>query len=279
MTAMAASSADGPVVLDVERVTMWYGEGDPSTTSAVPVLCDINVALGRREFLTVIGPSGCGKSTLLRVIAGFEAPQGGHVRLDGKEVTGPGSDRVVVFQQPWLYPWLTVRENVAFGLRMAGRRSVDWDKVDHMIEVVGLSGFERRPPYELSGGMQQRAALARALVMSPKILLMDEPFGALDAQTRQHLQGFLLGLWEEIDVAVVFITHDIEEAILLGDRVLVMGSRPGCIALELTIDLPRPRDESMLLDPDFLELRGQALAKLREVAVSASGITAGAAPV
>ncbi|HLI15215.1 MAG TPA: ABC transporter ATP-binding protein [Acidimicrobiales bacterium] len=257
-------------LLTVQGVTMRYGGRESSSTQVV--LEDISFDLSEREFLVVIGPSGCGKTTLLHLIAGFAHPVGGRIELQGRPVREPGSDRVVVFQQPWLYPWLSVRENVAFGLSLAGRRKVDWDKVDSMIAVVGLAGFERHAPYELSGGMQQRVALARALVMSPKILLMDEPFGALDAQTRHQLQEFLLKLWEELDVAVVFITHDIEEAILLGDRILVMGARPGRIALELDVKLSRPRDEATTLSPAFIELRRRALDTLREVSLGAAGI-------
>ncbi len=261
-------------LLAVEHVTMRYNGRDSSGTGP-PVLEDVSFAVAPREFLTVIGPSGCGKTTLLHLLAGFEHPMTGEIRLEGRPVKEPGSDRVVVFQQPWLYPWLSVRENVAFGLKLASRRRVDWHKVDQMIGIVGLRGYEKRPPYELSGGMQQRVALARALVMAPKMLLMDEPFGALDAQTRHRLQEFLLQLWEEIEAAVVFITHDIEEAILLGDRILVMSACPGRIALELEVKLPRPRDEAIILSPEFIDLRRQALATLREVSLAAAGITGG----
>ncbi|MHB1718336.1 MAG: ABC transporter ATP-binding protein, partial [Acidimicrobiales bacterium] len=168
--------------------------------------------------------------------------------------------------------WLNLRENVAFGLKLQ-KRKVDWQRVDEMIATVGLSGYEKHAPYHLSGGMQQRAALARALVMEPKLLLMDEPFGALDAQTRQRLQEFLLDLWTRVDVTVVFITHDVEEAILLGDRMLIMSTSPGRIALEQKIDIPRPRDESTTLSAPFQQIRKQALATLGRVSIAAAGIT------
>ncbi|MDA8184278.1 MAG: ABC transporter ATP-binding protein [Acidimicrobiales bacterium] len=259
-------------ILEMRDVTLRFGEGRSGGDAGPATIERVSLELGDNEFLTVLGPSGCGKTTLLRIVAGFEKATSGRVLFDGSEVKAPGSERVMVFQQPWLYPWLSVRKNVAFGLELQGGR-VDWKRVDEMIDVVGLSGFSSYPPYRLSGGMQQRAALARALVMSPKILLMDEPFGALDAQTRQDLQEFLLSLWERLQVAVMFITHDVEEAILLGDRMLVMGTRPGCIALELPIELPRPRTEQMMLEPAFLEIRRQALDTLREVALRAAGIT------
>lgn len=246
----------------------------PETVASGPVLQGVGLEVQQNEFVTILGPSGCGKTSLLRLIAGFESPTGGSIVFDGKPVQGPGADRVVVFQQPWLYPWLNLRENVAFGLRLHSRKHhVDWGRVDQMIDIVGLKGYEKHTPYQLSGGMQQRAAVARALVMSPKLLLMDEPFGALDAQTRQHLQEFLLDLWGRIDVTILFITHDVEEAILLGDRMLIMGTRPGHIALEQWIDLPRPRSEATTLLPAFQDIRKRALETLGRVSISAAGIT------
>ncbi|MDA8073297.1 MAG: ABC transporter ATP-binding protein [Actinomycetota bacterium] len=257
-------------VLSLRQVTLRYGDSGPDARPAVLDRVDVDVA--EQEFVTILGPSGCGKTSLLRLVAGFERPTGGSIVFDGKEVTGPSSQRVVVFQQPWLYPWLSLRENVAFGLKLQQRR-VDWKRVDDMIATVGLSGYEKHPPYHLSGGMQQRAALARALVMEPKLLLMDEPFGALDAQTRQRLQEFLLDLWTRVDVTVVFITHDVEEAILLGDRMLIMSTSPGRIALEQKIDIPRPRSEETTLSAPFQEIRKRALATLGRVSISAAGIT------
>lgn len=256
-------------VLTCRDVTLRYKS---SASDQAPVLEGVNVDVEENEFVTVLGPSGCGKTSLLRCIAGFERVTEGSIVFEGNEVTGPGADRVVVFQQPWLYPWLSLRENVAFGLKLQ-KRKVDWDRVDEMIEVVGLSGFEKHAPYHLSGGMQQRAALARALVMAPRLLLMDEPFGALDAQTRQHLQEFLLDLWTRVDVTVVFITHDVEEAILLGDRMLIMSTNPGQIALEQQIDIPRPRSEAVTVTAPFQRIRKRALETLGRVSISAAGIT------
>ncbi len=223
------------------------------------VLDDVSLAIEDGTFVTVLGASGCGKTTLLNMVAGLSAPSRGRILLDGKPIAGPGPDRVVVFQQPGLYPWLTLRDNVAFGLRMRSARHIEWPRVDEVIAVMGLRGFESHRPYELSGGMQQRVALARALVMQPRVLLMDEPFAALDAQTRHNMQRFLLELWEKIQATVLFITHDIDEAILLGDRVVVMGARPGRIVLEQSVPLSRPRQWEMSLEPAFIDLKRQAL--------------------
>lgn len=264
-------------LLDIEHVNLSFPGSGGGRDVCPPTLEDVSVSVRDGEFVTILGPSGCGKTTLLRIVAGLERATDGSIVFQGAPVKKPGSDRVMVFQQPWLYPWLTVRQNIEFGLKLASRRC-DRAKIDHMLAIVGLAEFQDYAPYRLSGGMQQRAALARALVMSPRLLLMDEPFGALDAQTRRNLQGFLLGLWEEVRPAVLFVTHDVEEAILLADRVLVMGTRPGRIALELQVALPRPRGEDVILDPYFLDLRRQALDTLRDAALSASGITAGDVP-
>jgi len=223
------------------------------------VLDDVSLAIEDGTFLTVLGASGCGKTTLLNMVAGLSAPSRGRILLDGKPIAGPGPDRVVVFQQPGLYPWLSLRDNVAFGLRMRSARKIEWSRVDEMIAVMGLGGFETHRPYELSGGMQQRVALARALVMQPRVLLMDEPFAALDAQTRHNMQQFLLDLWGKIRATVIFITHDIDEAILLADRVVVMGARPGRIVLEQSVPLARPRQWDMSLDSAFIDLKRQAM--------------------
>lgn len=247
-------------MLSLNQVTKCFDvAGSPGEQKTV--VDEISFDVEENGFLSILGPSGCGKTTLLRMIAGFEQPTSGEIVCDGTVVTGPGSDRVVVFQRAWLYPWLNVRENVAFGLKLR-KRGVDWSRVDEILEIVGLAEASKYAPYQLSGGMQQRVALARALVMSPKILLMDEPFGALDAQTRRMMQDFLLDLWGEIKTTVVFITHDIEEAILLGDRLAVMTANPGTIALERTVDLPRPRDDRTALESHFIELRRQALETL-----------------
>jgi NitT/TauT family transport system ATP-binding protein len=233
------------MAITLDRVARDFG--------ATRALDEISLTIADGTFVTVLGASGCGKSTLLNLIAGLDAPTCGRLSIDGVAITRPGPDRVVVFQQPGLYPWLTLRENVAFGQRLRG--AIDWPRIDEVIGIVGLGGFESHRPYELSGGMQQRAALARALVMNPKVLLMDEPFAALDAQTRHRMQDFLLELWDRIGTTVVFITHDIDEALMLGDRLIVMQARPGRIAIDRPIPLVRPRHWDMVLAPEFVGLK------------------------
>lgn len=228
---------------------------------ATRALDEISLNIEDGTFVTILGASGCGKSTLLNMLAGLTAPSNGQLTLDGKRIVKPGPDRVVVFQQPGLYPWLSLRDNIAFGLRMRAGH-IDWPRVDDVISIIGLKGFEKHFPYELSGGMQQRVAIARALVMQPRVLLMDEPFGALDAQTRRTMQQFLLELWERIHATVVFITHDIDEAILLGERLVVMSARPGRVALTSDVPLARPRNWEMTLEPAFLDLKRRAMSIL-----------------
>ena len=216
---------------------------DIAQSQEILALQDIDLEVGHAEFLTIIGQSGCGKSTLLDVIAGFEQASAGSIEIDGKPVTRPGPDRGVVFQEYALFPWLTVYENIAFGLREQRIPMPERDtRVREQIEIVGLLGFEARYPHELSGGMRQRVAIARVLVTDPKSLLMDEPFAALDAQTRSLMQQELLAVWQRNQRSVIFITHNIEEAIFLGDRVMVMTPRPGRIKSIVAIDLPRPRE-------------------------------------
>ena len=218
---------------------------DIAQSQEILALQDIDLEVGHAEFLTIIGQSGCGKSTLLNVIAGFEQVSAGSIEIDGKPVTRPGPDRGVVFQEYALFPWLTVYENIAFGLREQRIPMPERDtRVREQIEIVGLLGFEARYPHELSGGMRQRVAIARVLVTDPKSLLMDEPFAALDAQTRSLMQQELLAVWQRNQRSVIFITHNIEEAIFLGDRVMVMTPRPGRIKSIVPIDLPRPREVS-----------------------------------
>ena len=249
-------------MIEVQGVSKVFpGERSRPSTVAIEHL-DLQIEDG--QFVTVVGPSGCGKTTLLHLVAGFESPSGGTIRVDGVPVTGPGADRAVVFQQPALYPWLSVWDNIAFGLALKhGRRGLDRGAVQSIVETMGLQGFERHTPYELSGGMQQRVAIARALVVSPRILLMDEPFGALDAQTRTDMQAFLLALWRQVRPTVLFVTHDIEEALLLGDRCLVMTARPARLARDLRIELPRPRHYGMVLDPRFTQQKRTVLEILR----------------
>jgi NitT/TauT family transport system ATP-binding protein len=222
----------------------------------VVALRDINFTVHRREFIAVIGPSGCGKSTLNRIIAGLDHPTGGELLLDGKPVTGPGPDRGMVFQGYTLFPWLTVKKNVMFGLRMSGRGfDVAEAEALQWIEMVGLSEFAHLYPKQLSGGMKQRVAIARALANHPRILLMDEPFGALDAQTRCAMQGYLLQIWQNVDITILFVTHDLDEAIYLADRIVVLGRRPGHVKEIISVPVPRPRTPEQLIDPRFIATR------------------------
>jgi NitT/TauT family transport system ATP-binding protein len=212
------------------------------TFGATSALENINLQFQGGEFVTVLGASGCGKTTLLHLLAGLTSPSSGNIFIDGEVKDEPGADRVVVFQQAGLFPWLTVQENIEFGLSLhavpkAKRRQAS----DDILRTIGLEAFAQHKPYELSGGMQQRVAIARALVMRPKVLLMDEPFGALDAQTRSAMQSFLTALWDQLRCTIVFITHDIDEAVFLGTRLVVLSARPGRVALDVPIELERPR--------------------------------------
>jgi len=217
---------------------------------------ELDIADG--EFVTVVGPSGCGKSTLLKLAAGLEQPTSGEVRFEGAPVTGPGPERGVVFQQYALFPWLTVRGNVEFGLKAARVPAAQRrERAQRAIELVGLADFADALPKTLSGGMRQRCAIARAYVLDPHVLLMDEPFGALDALTRVQLQEELLGTWERERRTVLFVTHDVDEAVYLGDRVVVMAARPGRIHRTVTVDLPFPRTEEVRLSPEFAALRNE----------------------
>ncbi|MFG3258971.1 ABC transporter ATP-binding protein [Streptomyces sp. NPDC048172] len=214
--------------------------------STVEALRDVGLEVGENEFLTVLGPSGCGKTTLLKSVAGLVPWDEGEILVDGAPVRGPGPERSVVFQNFALLPWATVLDNVAFGLRMRGvGRAEREERARALIATVGLAGFEGKLPGELSGGMQQRVGLARALAVRPRVLLMDEPFGAVDEQTRRLLQEELLALWEEHRLTVVFITHSMEEAVLLGDRVVLMSARPGRVAEIVPVNLPRPRSRDV----------------------------------
>jgi NitT/TauT family transport system ATP-binding protein len=248
-------------MITIENVSKVYAA--QRVVAQTAALQNVSLEIQPQEFLVAVGPSGCGKTTLLNLLAGFEVPTTGRILLEGRELRGPGAERAVVFQQPTLYPWLSVRDNIAFGLKLKNGRTIDWHNVDYFIEKVGLQGFEKHRPYQLSGGMQQRVNIARAQIVSPAILLMDEPFGALDMQTRGDMQRFLLNLWENIKATVLFITHDIEEAILLADRIIVMTPRPGKIARELRISLPRPRVWDMTLTEEFLALKREILDIIR----------------
>lgn len=248
-------------MITIDHVTRTY----PGRHNAEPTVAlkDVSLEINAQEFVVAVGPSGCGKTTLLNLLAGFESPTAGEISFDSKVLTGPSAERVVVFQQPTLYPWLPVRDNIALGLKLKHPRAIDWKRVDYFIDMMGLKGFEKHAPYQLSGGMQQRVAIARALIVEPAVLLMDEPFGALDAQTRNDMQEFLLKLWERIKATVFFITHDVEEAILLADRVIVMTAHPGRLAAEVSIGLPRPRTWDLILTEEFLAYKRQVLAILR----------------
>jgi ABC-type nitrate/sulfonate/bicarbonate transport system ATPase subunit len=218
-----------------------------------------------REFVSIVGPSGCGKSTLLRIVAGLIRPTAGLAAVDGRPVEGPGADRGMVFQSYTLFPWLTVQGNVEFGLRLRGIDAEERVRVARRhIDLVGLQGTEPAYPKELSGGMQQRVAIARALANDPTILLMDEPFGALDAQTRSIMQELLLRVWEQTQKTVLFVTHDIDEAVLLSDRIYVMTARPGRIKAEVAVPLPRPREVDVIDAPEFIAIRQRIHALIRE---------------
>ena len=221
------------------------------------------------DFICILGPSGCGKSTLLRIVAGLDTPSTGRVVLDGQPVGGPGADRGMVFQSYTLFPWLTVRENVLFGSRSTP------EKAERLIGQVGLKGFENHYPKMLSGGMQQRTALARALANDPKILLLDEPFGALDNQTRALMQELLLGIWEADRKTVLFVTHDIDEAIFMANRVAVMSARPGRIKSEVRIALPHPRHYTMKTSPEFSAYKAQLTEEIRLEAMKAAEMAPG----
>jgi NitT/TauT family transport system ATP-binding protein len=217
------------------------------------------------EFVALLGPSGCGKTTVLNAVAGFVPPTVGHVAIDGQRVVEPGADRGMVFQQHSLFPWKTVLANVEFGLKMRGIGSIErTSQARRYLNLVGLAGFERAYPGELSGGMQQRVGIARVLVNRPRVMLMDEPFGALDAQTRLAMQELLLGVWREVRTTVLFVTHDIDEAIFLADRVAVMTARPGRVRDLIPVKLPRPRPAEVLATPEFMTLKARVLAQVRE---------------
>ena len=228
---------------------------------------NMSLEIGRRECVSIVGPSGCGKTTLLRCIDGLVEPSAGEVRLNGVRVTKPPIGVAVVFQQFGLFPWKTVYENVAYGLRLARapKREIDM-KVPRFIELVGLDGFEKAYPYQLSGGMQQRTGLARALAVEPEVLLMDEPFASIDAQTREILQFELLRIWESRPTSMVFVTHSIDEAVLMGDRVVVLRGRPSHVAEVIDVGLPRPRTRETLSSPRFGEVREHVWSKLMQEA-------------
>ena len=253
--------------LCIENVSKVFQERNGTVTA----LQNTSFCVAESEFVTILGPSGCGKSTILRIIAGLEEASSGRVLLDGKEISEPGKDRGMVFQAYTLFPWLTVEENIAFGLNVAGRsRAEQQDAVKFYIERIGLKGFEKTYPRKLSGGMKQRVAIARALANDPKVLLMDEPFGALDAQTRTVMQELLLSVWDESHKTILFVTHDVEEAVFIGDTIYVMTARPGRIKARITVDLPTKRTYDLKMSEQFLTIKRDVLELIREEAWKAA---------
>lgn len=241
-------------VLEVKHLGKTYD----SAQGPVEAIRDLSFSVRRREFLSVVGASGCGKSTLVRILAGLEQASGGEVLVDGKPVSGPGRDRGMVFQGYTLFPWLTVERNVAFGLEMAGAsRQTALGHAREWIDLVGLAGFESKYPHQLSGGMRQRVAIARSLAAGPRVLLMDEPFGALDAQSRAQMQAHLLQIWKNVDITIVFITHDLDEAVYLSDRILVLDPRPGRLREHLEVPVARPRSFGQIPSTEFQGTRAR----------------------
>jgi len=234
-----------PITMEVKGLNKQFGD--------VTALKDINLKIHRREFVCVIGPSGCGKSTLIRILAGLEQASSGQVLLNGESVTKPGPGRGRVAKRYTLFPWLTVKKNIMFGLLESGYdKGTAESEAREWINLIGLTKFENSYPHQLSGGMKQRVAIARALANRPKVLLMDEPFGALDAQTRAKMQAYLLEIWKNIDVTVFFITHDLDEAVYLADRILVLKANPGEVQEIVEVPVPQPRSPDQFMDPEFL---------------------------
>jgi NitT/TauT family transport system ATP-binding protein len=254
-------------VIEIRGVHKEFVKGE----RRVMALQDIDLDVAQREFVAILGPSGCGKSTLLNMVAGFDRPTRGSVKVEGEEIVDPSPRRCVVFQEPALFPWLTVMDNVVFGPKTRRQPAAEYrPRAAQIIDQVGLRGFEASYPAELSGGMRQRVGIARVLIMEPRVLLMDEPFGSLDAQTRSLMQELLLALWQRHQQTVLFITHDIEEALLLADRVCVMTARPGRIKKSIPVPMPRPRAIELTLSPEFNALRREVLELIREESVRAA---------
>ena len=262
----STKNVDGRGNIRVSGVDIEFGHQGARTVAVKQA----NLEVRSGEFVCLLGPSGCGKSTLLNAIAGFVNPSRGDLTVDGKTVTEPGPDRGMVFQQHSLFPWKSVHDNVAFGPLMAGASRAEASSVARtFLSLVGLAAFNDAYPGTLSGGMQQRVGIARALANYPSVLLMDEPFGALDAQTRIMMQENLLEIWREFRNPVVFVTHDIDEAVFLSDRIVVMSASPGRIIADIPVKLPRPRDQSLLTSPEFMLLKRQCLDLIREQTLNA----------
>ncbi len=248
--------------LQVDKVSLRYKKPDGGTFTALE---EVSFEVPDQQFAVLVGPSGCGKSSLLYLTAGLAEPTSGEIYVGGQQVEGPGADRGMVFQSYTLFPWLTVRQNVEFGLKRRGMPAAQRkDIVDYYVNEVGLSGFADNYAKQLSGGMMQRVAIARALANDPQILLMDEPFGALDSQTRLQMQQLLLRVWGNSKKTVLFVTHDIDEAILLGDRVYVMGARPGRIKQILDVPIERPRNLDMVMERSFIEMKREIFELLHD---------------
>lgn len=250
----------GRGMIEVKELNKVY----ESKNKTFEALRNIDLTIGENEFLTIIGPSGCGKSTLLRIVAGLEDASGGVLSVDGEEIIGPGADRGMVFQGYTLFPWLTVRENIEYGPKLKGIPILERRRIsNHFLKVIRLEGFAKAYPKQLSGGMKQRVAIARALANRPKVLLMDEPFGALDAQTKLEMQEMLLEVWGREKTTVLFITHDIDEAIFLSQRIIVMGVAPGRFLQEFEVTLPTERTPEIREHPDFLSLKHEIVQLLK----------------
>jgi NitT/TauT family transport system ATP-binding protein len=246
--------------IDIRQVSIVLGQGAQAFEAVQGLDCQIEAG----QFVCILGPSGCGKSTLLGALAGHLQPSTGTLHVDAAPVVGPSPQRGMVFQQHTLFPWRSVRDNVAFGLKMRGLGKLERHRAaDEILALVGLEGFSGHWPDQLSGGMQQRVEIARVLVNRPRLLLMDEPFGALDALTRLNMQELLLDIWTRIRTTVVFVTHDIDEALFLADRLLVMSPRPGRIIEDLRLDFPRPRTTELVTRPEFARLKRHCLELLR----------------
>jgi NitT/TauT family transport system ATP-binding protein len=242
------------VILEVKHLSKVF----KTPAGKAVALDDINFITHRREFLCVVGPSGCGKSTLVRILAGLEEKTSGEVLLQGKAVSGPGRDRGMVFQGYTLFPWLTVKKNVMFGLKINGQGGEEARRqASQWLRLVGLEKFADAYPHQLSGGMKQRVAIVRALANQPRILLMDEPFGALDAQARERMQAHLLEIWKKIDITIVFITHDLDEAVFLADRILVLSPHPGRVEELIEVPVPHPRSTRQFISPEFVATKAR----------------------
>ena len=243
-----------PVILEAKKLTQVFKHGKEQRT----ILNQLDLKIHKREFVCVIGPSGCGKSTLSRVVAGLDPYHSGEIFVDGQAITGTSSEHGMVFQGYTLFPWKTVKQNVMFGPLMKGISATRAEEMAReWINIIGLEKYENQYPHQLSGGMKQRVAIARALVNEPKILLMDEPFGALDPHTRQKMQRHLMDLWQNIDITIIFVTHDMDEAILLADRIVALKANPGEIKEIIEVDLPHPRGTELMNTPEFQRLRNK----------------------